>query len=65
MNYFEEIRKIIEEFCNTTPDSGFEISYLENAKEIYELYAEANQIIQENEENSRLHEIYEEIRSLV
>ena len=64
MSYFEKIRKVIEEFCNTTPASGFEISYLENAKEIYELYAEANQIIQESKEDSRLSEIYEEIISL-
>lgn len=67
MDYFKEIRNTIEEFCNINPASGFEINYLENAKEIYELYAEATKIIEESEEvdNSRLAEIYEAVRSLI
>lgn len=67
MDYFKEIRSAIEEFCNTNPASGFEINYLENATRIYELYAEANEIIEESEgiDNSRLAEICEEVRNLI
>lgn len=63
MDYLKEIKKIIKEFCENVPAEGFEINYLENAKELYELYGEAL-VKLENEEESKLEEIYEKAKSL-
>lgn len=60
MDYLKEI---IKEFCENVPAEGFEINYLENAKELYELYGEAL-VKLENEEESKLEEIYEKAKSL-
>lgn len=63
MDYLKEIKKIIKEFCENVPAEGFEMNYLENAKELYELYGEALVRI-ENGEKSKLEEIYEKVKSL-
>lgn len=63
MDYLKEIKKIIKEFCENIPAEGFEINYLENAKELYELYGEALLKL-ENEEESKLQEIYKKVKSL-
>lgn len=63
MDYLKEIKKIIKEFCENVPAEGFEINYLENAKELYELYGEALLKL-ENEEESKLEEIYEKAKRL-
>lgn len=63
MDYLKEIKKIIKEFCENVPAEGFEMNYLENAKELYELYGEAL-VRLENGEKSKLEEIYEKVKSL-
>lgn len=63
MDYLKEIKKIIKEFCENIPVEGFEMNYLENAKELYELYGEAL-VKLENGEKSKLEEIYEKVKSL-
>ncbi|MCI8345286.1 MAG: hypothetical protein HFJ42_04890 [Clostridia bacterium] len=63
MDYLREIKKIIKEFCENVPAEGFEINYLESAKELYELYGEALAKL-ENEEESKLEEIYEKAKRL-
>ena len=63
MDYLKEIKKIIKEFCKRVPAEGFEINYLENAKELYNLYGEAL-VKLENEEESKLKEIYERAKRL-
>ena len=63
MDYLKEIKKIIKEFCENIPAEGFEINYLENAKELYNLYGEALLKL-ENEEESKLEEIYKKVKSL-
>lgn len=63
MDYLKEIKKIIKEFCENIPAEGFEINYLENAKQLYELYGEALLKL-ENEEESKLQEIYKKVKSL-
>lgn len=63
MDYLKEIKKVIKEFCEDVPSEGFEINYLENAKELYELYGEAL-VKLENEEESKLEEIYEKVKSV-
>ncbi len=63
MDYLREIKKVIKEFCESVPAEGFETNYLENAKELYELYGEAL-VRLENEEESKLKEIYEKVKSL-
>ncbi len=63
MDYLKEIKKIVKEFSKKVPAEGFEINYLENAKELYELYGEAL-VKLENEEESKLEEIYEKAKRL-
>lgn len=63
MDYLKEIKKIIKEFCENVPAEGFEMNYLENAKELYELYGEAL-VRLENGEKSKLEEIYKKVKSL-
>ncbi len=63
MDYLKEIKKIIKEFCENIPAEGFEINYLENAKELYNLYGEALLKL-ENEEESKLEEVYKKVKSL-
>lgn len=63
MDYLKEIKKIIKEFCENIPAEGFEINYLENAKKLYDLYGEALLKL-ENEEESKLEEIYKKVESL-
>lgn len=63
MDYLKEIKKIIKEFCENIPAEGFEINYLENAKELYNLYGEALLKL-ENEEESKLEGVYKKVKSL-
>lgn len=64
MDYLKEIRKVIKEFCQNVPAEGFEINYLENAKELYELYGEALVKLEKGEDKTNLKEIYEKAKSL-
>lgn len=65
--YYDDLMEKINIFCNKVPNSGFEIEYLEKCKKIYELYAEANEILEdeESEETDRLDEILNEIKGIV
>lgn len=67
MDCFKEIKDAISEFCNLTPAKGFEINYLQTATEVWNLYAEACKIMEENEESkeNRLKEIYKQIKGLI
>ncbi len=64
MDYFKEIKKKINEFCNNVPAKGFEINYLENAQEVLELYGQACAIVEEGKEENELQGIYEDIINL-
>lgn len=64
MDYLKEIKKIIKGFCENVPAEGFEMNYLENAKELYELYGEALLKLENGEDETNLKEIYEKAKSL-
>lgn len=66
MNYFIEISKKIEEFCNIIPYPDSRVDYLISASKIKDLYLEA--VLLEDggiEENKRLLEIYNEISNII
>lgn len=65
MNYLKEIRNKINQFCNDTPAQGFEINYLETAKELLNLYGEACITLENEEDEMKLKEIYEKISDIV
>lgn len=65
MNYFKEIRNKINQFCNDTPAQGFEINYLEEAKKLLNLYGEACVILENEEDEIKLKEIYEKVNNIV
>lgn len=66
MNYFIEISKKIEEFCNIIPYPDSMIDYLTSASKIRELYLESVVLEEEGiEESERLIEIYNEISKII
>ena len=67
MDMYEEMRKEINKFCNSYPPAGCEINYLENAKEIYSLFADASAILDEPKsavDADKVQEIYAKIKKL-
>lgn len=67
MAIYEEMQKEIQNFCNSYPPAGFEMNYLQNSKEILDLYAEASTILEESNnaiDENRLKEIYNRIKKL-
>ena len=68
---YEEILQKISEFCNIQPDKGFEISYLERAAEMLDLYTTAGGILDEYDEytpeeaEQNLHNILEKVKNLI
>ena len=66
MNYFIEISKKIEEFCNIIPYPDSRIDYLTSASKIRELYLESVLLDGDGiEEKERLLEIYNEISHII
>lgn len=67
MDYSKEIRNIINEFCNASPASGFEINYLQNATQIMDLYSKTIEIMEDGAktDDPKLGEIYKQIRNLI
>lgn len=65
MDYLKEIQNKIIEFCSNVPEKGFEINYLESAKELYNLYGETLQVVENDEDFSKLQKIYEKINKIV
>lgn len=65
MNFYAEMLKEVEKFCNSNPPDGFEINYLKNAKKIDDLLAEASTILDEEEVDEKsLEEIYTQVKKL-
>lgn len=66
MNYFIEISKKIEEFCNIIPYPDSRIDYLTSASKIRDLYLESVLLDGDGmEEKKRLIEIYNEISQII
>lgn len=63
MNYYLEISKMVEEFCNTTPSPDQRDNYLESAKKIKDLKSEAISLEMEGLDcdDDRVVNIYNEI----
>ena len=51
-NLYKELLQIVENYCKNSPKPGFEIAYLENAKELWELYIDAGLVLDEYEEEN-------------
>lgn len=65
MDFYAEMLKEAKKFCNSNPPDGFETNYLENAKKIDDLLAEASTILEEEEvDEKRLEEIYIQVKKL-
>lgn len=66
MNYYLEISKKIEKFCNAEPAPDERIQYLETATKIRKLFLDSL-VLQENgiEAGEELEQIYEKITKLV
>lgn len=67
MNYFLEITKKIEEFCNISPSPDLRDSYLESAGKISKLHLEAVALEEEGVKSNdeRIIKIYEEISKIL
>ena len=63
MNYFLEITKKIEEFCNTSPCPDSRTDYLKSAEKISKLQEEAS--VLESEGVKSIIKIYEEISKIL
>lgn len=65
-DYFRKICDIAKQYANSKPGSGFHIEYLEKAKEILEIYSEANAIVEYGEarDSAELQDMYEKVKSL-
>ena len=67
MNYFLEITKKVEDFCNTSPSPDFRTEYLKSAEKINELYLDAISLGDEgvNSNDERIVKIYKEITKII
>lgn len=67
MNYFLEITKKIEEFCNTTPSPDLRDYYLKSAERISALHLEEVALESQgvNSNDERIVKIYEEITKIL
>ena len=69
MNYLIEIKKIIDEYTNTKPGKGFEITYLQNCERLLQLHAEAiglgENIDNEEDYQCKVKAIYEMAKQIV
>lgn len=67
MNYFLEITKKVEDFCNTSPSPDLRTMYLKSAERINELYLEAISLGDEgvNSNDERIVKIYKEITKIL
>lgn len=67
MNYFLEITKKVEEFCNTSPSPDLRNDYLKCAARISELKLEAIALEEEgiNSNDERIVKIYNEISKIL
>ena len=69
-NYNKILQKV-NNFCNSVPEKGFEILYLQNASVILELYQEAGVVLDEYEDknpefmNGSLKEILHKLEEIV
>lgn len=67
MNYFLEITKKVEDFCNTSPSPDLRTEYLKSAERINELYLDAISLGDEgvNGNDERIVKIYKEITKII
>lgn len=67
MNYFLEITKKVEEFCNTSPSPDLRGDYLKTAEKVSELDSEATILAEEgiSSNDERIISIYEKICKLL
>lgn len=67
MNYFLEITKMVEEFCNTSPSPDSRIDYLKSAERISKLHLDAIVLEEEGVKSNdeRIVKIYEEISKIL
>lgn len=65
-DYFRKICDIAKQYANSKSGLGFYIEYLEKAKEILEIYSEANAIVENGEarDSEKLKEMYEKVKAL-
>lgn len=65
-DYFRKICDIVKQYTNCKPGSGFHIEYLEKAKEILEIYSEANAIVEHGKarDSAELQKMYEKVKAL-
>lgn len=65
-DYFRKISDIAKQYANSKAGSGFHIEYLEKAKEVLEIYSEANAIVEYDgaRDSEELKKLYEKIKSL-
>lgn len=67
MNYFVEIKKLVDEFCATTPAPDNSREYLDAASEVSKLNSEAIFFAEEGVDSNdeRVIKIYEELKKIM
>lgn len=67
MNYFVEIKKLVDEFCATTPAPDNSKEYLDAASEVSKLNSEAIFFAEEGVDSNdeRVIKIYEELKKIM
>lgn len=49
---YRNVLQKVNDFCNSVPKKGFEISYLQNACDVLDLYQEAGEVLDEYEDKN-------------
>lgn len=65
MDYYLEITKKVEQFCNLQPYPDVRLTYLESAGKIMKLYLDAMEIAEGTEDDEGLAKIYNEICDII
>ena len=67
MNYYEEIEKLVKQFCNEIPMPNDRGEYLRIGKKVSNLYSESNSLGAQgvDDTDKRIVDIYEEIKKIL
>lgn len=65
MDYYLEITKKFEAFCNSQPYPDARLTYLESARKIKELYLDAMVAAENTEDDESLAKIYNEMCEII